>query len=216
MRNPLSRQTKSRWTASSLTSLSLCVKAGGSTWKRGGSGKPQQNAAAMCGPSFGERPERQAAADRSMCSRLLSSGSQVRVLPGAFTGGRFGSGMSAIASADGMSRMVLWKRCGSAGSHDGRAPAIPGPRRRPSASRVPTAGRVDCSTLDLARVPSAVALVDHGRMAAVSGVVRDSSSSQTVRAVAADCRLSRKAQANPSVGARAGERTYSRPGCLGG
>ena len=36
---------------------------------------------------------------------------------------------------------------------------------------------MDWPTLDLARVTSAVALVDHGRMAAVSGVVRDSSSS---------------------------------------
>jgi hypothetical protein len=52
-------------------------------WKRGGSGKPQQNAAAVCGLSLAERTERQAAVDRSICSRLLSSGSQVRVLPGA-------------------------------------------------------------------------------------------------------------------------------------
>ena len=34
-----------------------------------GSGKPQQSAAAMCGPSLAERPERQAAVDRS---RLLT------------------------------------------------------------------------------------------------------------------------------------------------
>ena len=68
--------TKSRCAASSLTSLSLGVKAGGSTWKRGGSGKPQQNAAAMCGPSLVERSWREAAVDRSTCSPLLSSGSQ--------------------------------------------------------------------------------------------------------------------------------------------
>ena len=52
-------------------------------WKRRGSGEPQQSAAAVCGPSFAERSERLAAVDRSTCSRLLSSGSQVRVLPGA-------------------------------------------------------------------------------------------------------------------------------------
>jgi hypothetical protein len=45
----------------------------GIMWKRYGSGKPQQRAAAMRGPSFAERPERQTAADRSRCSRLLSS-----------------------------------------------------------------------------------------------------------------------------------------------
>jgi len=91
------------------------VKGGAIMWKRGGSGKPQQNAAAMCDPSLVEQTERQAAVDRSRCSRLLSSGSQVRVLPGASSGGSFGSGMSAIALADGHVRMMLWKRRGSAG-----------------------------------------------------------------------------------------------------
>ena len=79
--------------------------------KRYGSGKPQQNAAIMCGPSLAERPERQAAVDRSRCSRLLSSGSQVRVLPGASPGDRFGSGLSATQQRTSTSRAVLWKRC---------------------------------------------------------------------------------------------------------
>ena len=85
-------------------------------WKRFGSGKPQQSAAIMSGASLAERPERQAAVDRSRCSRLLSSGSQVRVLPGAFPGGRFASGMSAIAAADGHvandAVEASWKRGG--------------------------------------------------------------------------------------------------------
>ena len=42
-------------------------------------------------------------------------------------------------------------------SHHAGRRALPAPRRRPSASRVPTAHRVDCSTLDLPRVTSAVA-----------------------------------------------------------
>jgi hypothetical protein len=83
-------------------------------WKRCGSGKPQQNAAAICGPSLAERTERQEAADRSTCLCLLSTGSQVRVLPGAFSGGRLGSGMSALALADGQvsndAVEALWKR----------------------------------------------------------------------------------------------------------
>ena len=111
-------------------------------WKRYGSGKPQQRAAAMCGPSLAARPERQVAIDRSICSRLLSSGSQVRVLPGASSGGHFGSGMSATAAATGMSRMVLWKRCGSAEHHKARQRALPTPRWRPLASRVPEPQRV--------------------------------------------------------------------------
>jgi hypothetical protein len=41
-------------------------------WKRCGSDKPQQNAAAMCGTSLAKRTARQAAADRSSCSRLKS------------------------------------------------------------------------------------------------------------------------------------------------
>jgi hypothetical protein len=159
MRNPLSRQTKSRWTASSLTSLSLCVKAGGSTWRRGGSGKPQQNAAAMCGPSFGERPERQAAADRSMCSRLLSSGSQVRVLPGAWSGGRFGSGVAATALADGQDPNdaveASWKRevsgrlAGELCQHLGGVPSRPA-SLRPRGSLLRLAMR-GCSGLESAR-----------------------------------------------------------------
>jgi hypothetical protein len=54
----------------------------------------------MCSSSLAERSWRQAAVDRSRCSRLISSGSQVRVLPGAASRGRFESGMSAIALAD--------------------------------------------------------------------------------------------------------------------
>jgi hypothetical protein len=137
--------TKRRSAASSLTSLSLFVKPGGSTWKRGGSGKPQQNAAAMCGPSLVERPERQVAVDRSRCSRLLSSGSQVRVLPGASSGGRLGSGMSATAPADRHVRNgaveASWKRWGvrtarrgaPAGSRRScnRSPLLPAHGRQP-------------------------------------------------------------------------------------
>ena len=52
-------------------------------WKRYGSGKPQQRAAATYDTSLAERPEPQAAVDRSRCSLPSSSGSQVRVLPGA-------------------------------------------------------------------------------------------------------------------------------------
>ena len=66
---------------------------------------------------FAEQAERQAAVDRSRCSRLLSSGSQVRVLPGACSGGRFRSGMSATAAADGHvlndAVEALWKRWAS-------------------------------------------------------------------------------------------------------
>jgi hypothetical protein len=47
-------------------------------WKRLGSDKPQQRAAAMCGPSLVERLRRQTAADRSSCSRLTSRRSPVR------------------------------------------------------------------------------------------------------------------------------------------
>src|SRR5215210_2590947 len=47
-------------------------------WKRRGSGKPQQTPAAMEGSSLAERPERQAAVDRSSCSRLTSRRSPVR------------------------------------------------------------------------------------------------------------------------------------------
>jgi hypothetical protein len=43
-------------------------------WKRYGSGKPQQRAAVRYDTSLAERPEPQAAVDRSRCSRLLSSG----------------------------------------------------------------------------------------------------------------------------------------------
>ena len=69
----------------------------------------------MCGPSLVAQAERQAAVDRSMSSRLLSSGSQVRVLPGASSGGRLGSGIPPSQQLTDMSRMVLWKRRGSAG-----------------------------------------------------------------------------------------------------
>ena len=71
----------------------------------------------MCGPSLVAQAERQAAVDRSRCSRRLSSGSQVRVLPGASSGGRFRSGMSAIAAGDGHvpkgAVEASWKRGGS-------------------------------------------------------------------------------------------------------
>jgi hypothetical protein len=54
------------------------VQAGAIMWKRCGSDKPQQNAAAMGGTSLAEWPERQAAVDRSSCSRLTSKRSHVR------------------------------------------------------------------------------------------------------------------------------------------
>ena len=57
-------------------------------------------------PILAVRPR--SSAGKSGC--LLSSGSQVRVLPGASSGGRFGSGMSAIAAAD---RHVPKWCCGS-------------------------------------------------------------------------------------------------------
>jgi hypothetical protein len=89
------------------------------TWKRCGSGKPQQSAAAVGCPSLVEQTERQAAVDRSRCSRLLSSGSQVRVLPGASPGGRFGSGISAPAAPSrllpGCAVEASWKREGPGG-----------------------------------------------------------------------------------------------------
>ena len=107
-------------------------------WKRSGSGKPQQRATAKCGPSFGERPERQAAADRSMCSRLLSSGSQVRVLPGASSGGRFEAECLPPQRRTSRSEKVLWKRFGSTHHDGGGGRTPPAPRGRPSASRVPT------------------------------------------------------------------------------
>jgi hypothetical protein len=97
-------------------------------WKRCGSGKPQQSAVARRSPSLVEQTERQAAVDRSICSCLLSSGSQVRVLPGASPRGRFGSGMSAIAAADGhFGRTVveaLWKR-GASPWGEGESPSMP-------------------------------------------------------------------------------------------
>ena len=57
--------------------------------KRAGSDEPQQSAAHMCGPSLAERSWRGAAPDCSTCLPLLSSGSVVRVHPGAWAGGRF-------------------------------------------------------------------------------------------------------------------------------
>jgi Phage integrase family len=54
------------------------VKAEALMWKRSGSGKPQQAAAAMRGPSLAERRRRQEAVDRSTCSRLTSRRSPVR------------------------------------------------------------------------------------------------------------------------------------------
>jgi hypothetical protein len=47
-------------------------------WKRFGSGRPQQSAAALCDLRPGKRGERQAAGDRSNCSRLTSRRSPVR------------------------------------------------------------------------------------------------------------------------------------------
>jgi hypothetical protein len=47
-------------------------------WKLFGSDKPRQSAVDMCGPSLAERIERQAAVDRSSCSRLTSRRSPVR------------------------------------------------------------------------------------------------------------------------------------------
>ncbi|MCE3249692.1 MAG: hypothetical protein K0R41_3517, partial [Geminicoccaceae bacterium] len=47
-------------------------------WKRCGSGKPQQSAAALFGSSLAERAERQTAVRRSTCSRLTSKRSPVR------------------------------------------------------------------------------------------------------------------------------------------
>jgi hypothetical protein len=47
-------------------------------WNSGGSGQPQQSAAAMCGPALAERTERLAAVDRRRCSRLTSRRSPVR------------------------------------------------------------------------------------------------------------------------------------------
>ena len=47
-------------------------------WKRFGSGKPQQSAALWRDHRSRERPERQAAVDRSICSRLTSRRSPVR------------------------------------------------------------------------------------------------------------------------------------------
>jgi hypothetical protein len=54
------------------------VKAGAIMWKRCGSGKPQQSAANWARRSLSERHRRQAAADRSSCSRLTSRRSPVR------------------------------------------------------------------------------------------------------------------------------------------
>jgi len=49
-----------------------------SAWKRPGSDRPQQGAAATRGSPLAERPERQAAVDRGSCSRLTSRRSPVR------------------------------------------------------------------------------------------------------------------------------------------
>ena len=73
-------------------------------WKRCGGHKPQQNAAASRGESLVQRSERQTAVDRSSCSRLTSRRSPVRAGHRPSPRVRFGSGASAIASADDISR----------------------------------------------------------------------------------------------------------------
>ena len=75
-------------------------------WKRSWQRQPQQRAAARYDTSLAERSWREAAVDRRTCWPLLSSGSQVRVLPGAFR----------------------------AAGHDARRRTRPTPRRRPFAS----------------------------------------------------------------------------------
>jgi hypothetical protein len=137
-----SLRTKSRCAGTSLTSLSRCVTAGESTRKRGGSGKPQQKAAAMCAPSLVERPERQAAVDRSTCWSLLSSESEVRVLPGASSGAPRKRNVRHRSGGQTCREWCLWKRRGSPRITTVRRPALPTPPRRPLATRVPKAPRV--------------------------------------------------------------------------
>jgi hypothetical protein len=69
-------------------------------WKRFGSGKPQQRAAAMCDPPLAERAERQAAVDRSTCSRLTSRRSPVRAGHRPFSRARVPSCASATNTHD--------------------------------------------------------------------------------------------------------------------
>ena len=60
-------------------------------WKRCGSGKPQQSAAANSAMWLAEPSERQAAVDRSSCSRLTSRRSPVRAGHRPSSGVRFQS-----------------------------------------------------------------------------------------------------------------------------
>ena len=74
----LRRQHTARTPLGQRTHCCYRVKVSPLMWKRLGSDKPQQSAAARRVPSLATRSERQAAADRSRCSRLTSRRSPVR------------------------------------------------------------------------------------------------------------------------------------------
>ena len=101
----------------------------------------------MCGPSLAERPERQAAVDRSRCSRLTSRRSPVRAGHRPSSRARLGSGTSTIASADNMSRNgaveALWKRGAARRSRGGGLRAPDGVPPRPAS---PTPGVLRSTT----------------------------------------------------------------------
>ena len=101
----------------------------------------------MCGPSLAERPERQAAVDRSSCSRLTSRRSPVRAGHRPSSRARLGSGTSTIASADNMSRNgaveALWKRGAARRSRGGGLRAQDGVPPRPAS---PTPGVLRSTT----------------------------------------------------------------------
>jgi hypothetical protein len=110
-------------------------------WKRCGSGKPQQTAAANSAMWLAEPSERQAAVDRSSCSRLTSRRSPVRAGHRPSSRSRFRSGTAAITLTDGHLPYVaveaLWKR---GGGHDGRAARLPGRWWRPASPKTQRVG----------------------------------------------------------------------------
>jgi hypothetical protein len=120
-------------------------------WKRCGSDKPQQSAAAKCDSSLAERHERQAAVDRSSCSRLTSRRSPVRAGHRPLARVRLRSETATSRYAHGHVRHAsveaLWKRRGSPRQAVASSHHSVGSLWGPSASRVPRSQRMRCPAL---------------------------------------------------------------------
>jgi hypothetical protein len=141
------------------------------------------------------RSERRTAVDRTICSPLLSSGSQVRVLPGASSEAASEAQCLPWQQRTDMSRMVLWKRCGST-HHAGGGLANPSGAVRASLC-VPCPNSQAVAAPLLARAIHAVAARAPLALADGSGVEgsRVICSSQAIRTgprTSAVCRVKRK------------------------